>query len=112
MREEKSPYKFDATFVFQIKNFVKPVAIPVQQTLPVLTLTFHPNRSNLHFSTFLFLHTNVSLFKIPLLVYNGHLKVSELTILPPQNFLELCILELSITMFLKIKFHKILGNNN
>ncbi|KAI0212835.1 transmembrane protein 131 [Lamellibrachia satsuma] len=65
----------DAHHSFSIRKFVKPVAIPVQQTLPVLTLTFHPNRSSLHFSTFLFLHTNVSLFKIPLLVYNGHLKV-------------------------------------
>jgi hypothetical protein len=60
---------------FTISNFSRPCLIGPQQTLPIFNLTFHPNSSMLHFTSEIYLHTNTSVFKIPVHIYNGRLKV-------------------------------------
>lgn len=64
----------------QITNFSRPCLIGPQQTLPIFNLTFHPNSSMLHFTSEIYLHTNTSVFKIPVHIYNGRLKVTPVSI--------------------------------
>ncbi|XP_052077045.1 transmembrane protein 131-like isoform X3 [Mytilus californianus] len=60
---------------FSILNFTKPVSIESRQTLTAFLLKFHPNDTQLHFTTYLTLYTNASQFVIPIVVYNGLLQV-------------------------------------
>ncbi|ESO93808.1 hypothetical protein LOTGIDRAFT_228573 [Lottia gigantea] len=60
---------------FTILNFVRPMIILPQQTLKAFDLMYHPNATQLHFTTMLTLHTNTSTFSIPIIVYNGLFKV-------------------------------------
>ncbi|KAK3100282.1 hypothetical protein FSP39_017460 [Pinctada imbricata] len=60
---------------FTIKNFTRPVVIRPRRTLSLCWLQFHPNVTQLHFTTHLILHTNASVFNIPIVVYNGLLTV-------------------------------------
>lgn len=64
--------------LLQILNFTKPVNIESRQTLTAFLLKFHPNDTQLHFTTYLTLYTNASQFVIPIVVYNGLLQVSFL----------------------------------
>lgn len=59
----------------QVLNFSSPVIVGPQQTVTPLLLLFHPNATQIHLSTTLTLHTNASTFLIPIIVYNGLLKV-------------------------------------
>lgn len=61
---------------FQIENLSLPVELHAQQMLAPLKLKFHPSLPNLHLTTQLILYTNASVFYIPLIIYNGKLKVS------------------------------------
>ena len=56
-------------------NLTRPVMLGPEQSAPVFTLHFHPPTANLHFSTELRVSTNASIFNIPIIVYNGRLKV-------------------------------------
>ena len=67
---------YQMTFYFQILNFTKPVSIESRQTWTAFLLKFHPNDTQLHFTTYLTLYTNASQFVIPIVVYNGLLQVS------------------------------------
>ncbi|KAL5012217.1 hypothetical protein ScPMuIL_010768 [Solemya velum] len=60
---------------FTILNFTRPVVINPQQTVTPFLLKFHPNVTQLHFSTTLEVHTNTSIFLVPVVVYNGLLKI-------------------------------------
>ncbi|KAH9505685.1 hypothetical protein Btru_055497, partial [Bulinus truncatus] len=60
---------------FTIVNFTKPVIIQPQQSLASFLLKFHPNQTQVHFNTVLTLSTNASTFTIPIIVYNGLMKV-------------------------------------
>ncbi|BFZ14499.1 hypothetical protein BsWGS_17535 [Bradybaena similaris] len=60
---------------FTILNFTKPVVIQPQQCVAAFLLKFHPNQTQIHFSTMLALSTNASTFSIPITVYNGLMKV-------------------------------------
>ncbi|KAK6172925.1 hypothetical protein SNE40_016488 [Patella caerulea] len=60
---------------FSILNFSDPMIILPQQTAIPFIIMFHPNATQLHFNTVLTLHTNTSVFHIPLIVYNGLFKV-------------------------------------
>jgi len=59
----------------QISNFTRPCPISPQQTAFLFSLKFHPNTTMLQFTTDVYLHTNTSVFKIPIYVYHGRLKV-------------------------------------
>ncbi|XP_076446798.1 transmembrane protein 131-like isoform X2 [Babylonia areolata] len=65
----------EAAPFFTVLNFSTPVIVGPQQTVTALLLLFHPNATQLHLSTTLTLHTNASTFLIPIIVYNGLLKV-------------------------------------
>ncbi|XP_070197652.1 transmembrane protein 131-like isoform X2 [Littorina saxatilis] len=65
----------EAAQFFTVLNFSSPVIVGPQQTVMPLLLLFHPNATQLTFTTTLTLHTNASTFLIPLIVYNGLLKV-------------------------------------
>ena len=56
-------------------NFSRPVLIRPGEELLLLTLMFHPERADLHFNTEMILHTNLSLFSVSVIVYNGKLQV-------------------------------------
>ncbi|KAK0064719.1 transmembrane protein 131 [Biomphalaria pfeifferi] len=60
---------------FTIVNFTRPVIIQPQQSLTSFVLKFHPNQTQVHFNTVLTLSTNASTFTIPIIVYNGLMKV-------------------------------------
>ncbi|XP_005095325.1 transmembrane protein 131 isoform X2 [Aplysia californica] len=60
---------------FTIVNFSKPVILQPQQSLAAFLLKFHPNLTQIHFSTVLTVSTNASTFSIPIIVYNGLMKV-------------------------------------
>jgi hypothetical protein len=59
----------------QVLNFTGPVIVGPQQTATPLVLLFHPNATQIHLTTTLTLHTNASTFIIPIIVYNGLIKV-------------------------------------
>ncbi|XP_052793068.1 transmembrane protein 131-like isoform X2 [Mya arenaria] len=61
--------------IFSIWNFTKPVLLPPQQHIAPFVLRFHTYLPSLHFKTVLSLHTNASIFEIPLIIYNGQLKI-------------------------------------
>ena len=56
-------------------NLSQPVLLPPQKTLSPFTITVHPKVSHLHLNTLISLHTNASVFRIPIYIYNGRLKV-------------------------------------
>ncbi|XP_041357021.1 transmembrane protein 131-like isoform X2 [Gigantopelta aegis] len=60
---------------FSILNFSQPVILLPQQTATPFLLRFHPNATQLHFTTTLTIHTNASKFEIQIIVYNGLFKV-------------------------------------
>ncbi|RUS80317.1 hypothetical protein EGW08_011918, partial [Elysia chlorotica] len=60
---------------FTILNFTRPVKIAPQQSIAAFLVQFHPNQTQLHFSTVLSISTNASTFSIPIIVYNGLMKV-------------------------------------
>ena len=62
--------------LFQVINFSQPVIIHPQKTVTAFYLKYHPNEVMQHFKSKLILHTNASVFEIPLTVYNAQLKVS------------------------------------
>ena len=62
--------------MLQIHNFTRPVTIRAQRVTSPFLLKFHPNKTQLHFTSYITLHTNCSTFTIPIVVYNGLLKVS------------------------------------
>ena len=61
----------------KVENFTSPITLRAHEVLQTVYLKFHPNASNLHFTTELRLHTNASIFNIPIVVYNGRLKVNK-----------------------------------
>ncbi|OWF37267.1 transmembrane protein 131-like isoform X2 [Mizuhopecten yessoensis] len=65
----------DIAHFFSILNFTEPVTLQPQHTLVPFLLQFHPNETQLHFNSHLTLHTNASTFTVPIVVYNGELKV-------------------------------------
>ena len=65
----------EAKKYFTIENFDKPVIIPKHQTVSPLSIKFHPDIGKLQFKTELILHTNLSVFNIPLKIFDGKLKV-------------------------------------
>lgn len=69
--------KHQCFLLLQVLNFSSPVIVGPQQTVMPLLLLFHPNATQLTFTTTLTLHTNASTFLIPLIVYNGLLKVTH-----------------------------------
>ena len=68
---------FFSCYFLQILNFTKPVKIAPQQSMAAFLVQFHPNQTQLHFSTVLSISTNASTFSIPIIVYNGLMKVSS-----------------------------------
>ena len=62
--------------LLQIGNMSSPLMMKPRETLTAFHLLFHPNTSHLHLATELRLATNASVFNIPIVVYNGKLKVS------------------------------------
>jgi len=63
----------------QITSFSQPCMLHPQQTVSLFNITFHAlNVLKPHFTTDVYLHTNTSVYKIPLYVYHGRLKVSDL----------------------------------
>ncbi|GFS24444.1 transmembrane protein 131-like isoform X4, partial [Elysia marginata] len=60
---------------FTILNFTRPVKIAPQQSMAAFMVQFHPNETQLHFNTMLLISTNASTFSIPIIVYNGLMKV-------------------------------------
>ncbi|GFN80733.1 transmembrane protein 131-like isoform x2 [Plakobranchus ocellatus] len=65
---DMSPY-------FTVLNFSQPVTIAPQQSMAAFLVQFHPNQTQLHFNTVLSVGTNASDFSIPIIVYNGLMKV-------------------------------------
>ena len=61
----------------QISGFSWPCMLHPQQTVSLFNITFHTNVTQPHFPTDIYLHTNTSVYKIPLYVYHGRLKVSR-----------------------------------
>ncbi|XP_061164811.1 transmembrane protein 131-like isoform X1 [Saccostrea echinata] len=68
---------------FSILNFTSPFMLKPRKTSTPFYLQFHPNETQLHFTTYITLHTNASTFTIPIIVYNG-----LLTVIPhrPEKF--------------------------
>ena len=64
-----------SSFPMQVENFTSPVILRAHEVLQTMYLKFHPNASNLHLTSELQLHTNASIFNIPIVVFNGRLKV-------------------------------------
>ncbi|XP_048778429.1 transmembrane protein 131-like isoform X3 [Ostrea edulis] len=60
---------------FSILNFTVPLILKPRKTSTPFYLKFHPNETQLHFTTYITLHTNASTFTMPIVVYNGLLKV-------------------------------------
>ncbi|XP_059172508.1 transmembrane protein 131-like isoform X2 [Physella acuta] len=65
----------DVSHYFTIVNFSKPVILGPQQSVAAFMIKFHPNQTQIHFNTVLTLSTNASTFIIPIIVYNGLMKV-------------------------------------
>lgn len=65
----------EVSHYFTIVNFTKPVIIQPQQSIASFLLKFHPNQTQIHFNTVLTLSTNASTFTIPIIVYNGLMRV-------------------------------------
>jgi hypothetical protein len=61
----------------QIANFSRPCLLTPQQSTFLFNLTFTSNTTMLQFATDVYLHTNTSVFKIPIYVYHGRLKVTD-----------------------------------
>lgn len=60
---------------FSVINFSQPVIIHPQKTVTVFLLRYHPKEVMQHFRAKLMLHTNASIFEIPITVYNAQLKI-------------------------------------
>lgn len=60
---------------FQFSKFKMPLVIRAMDTKVPLVLNFHLNETGVHFKTHLLLHTNASIFYIPVYAYNGKIQV-------------------------------------
>ncbi|CAH1777102.1 unnamed protein product [Owenia fusiformis] len=58
-----------------IVDYSLPLHLEIDKAQTICKLMFHPNSSDLHFNTKLHIHSNASVFHIPIIIYNGRLKV-------------------------------------
>ena len=59
----------------QLGDFTRAVVLRPRQRRAIATVHFHPSRREMHFKTVMTIYSNLSVFHVPLTVYNGRLKV-------------------------------------
>ncbi|XP_036401411.1 transmembrane protein 131-like isoform X2 [Megalops cyprinoides] len=85
----------EASTMFKIENFSRPIRIPPHEARCVFSLRFRPVRPSIHINSNILLVTNASRFHLPIRAYTGFL---ETLVLPPsreERFLDFGVLSAS-----------------